>query len=120
MLKNEFNIPFSEGTLHEFVISMKDFADKGVKAHDFAKAIIDSGMHPPTVYFPLNVKEAMMIEPTETESAETLDRFAETLIRLKNLALSNPEKFQDFPETTEVCRPDEKRAVKQPNLCSKA
>ena len=120
LLKNDFDIPFPDGTLHEFVISAKNYADKGVKALDFAKALIDRGIHPPTVYFPLNVKEAIMVEPTETESRETLDNFAETLIGLAGLAENSPEAFHDFPATTPVCRPDEVAAVKKPNLRYKA
>lgn len=120
LLKNDFDIPFSDGTLHEFVISTKNYADKGVKALDFAKALIDKGIHPPTVYFPLNVKEAIMIEPTETESKETLDYFAQTMIELARLAENTPEVFHAFPASTPVCRPDEVAAVKQPNLRYKA
>ncbi|HAK44670.1 MAG TPA: hypothetical protein DCO79_01945 [Spirochaeta sp.] len=119
-LGERFSIPFSEGTLHEFVISAKDFADKGVKAHDLAKAIIDSGFHPPTVYFPLNVKEAIMVEPTESESKETLDAFVDALFKIADLADSDPDRFHYFPETTPVCRPDEVKAVKEPNLRYKA
>ena len=119
-LCKRFNIPFQEGTLHEFVISAKDFADKGVKALDFAKAIIDTGFHPPTVYFPLNIKEAIMVEPTETESKATLDNFADELLRLADLAEQNPGDFSACPKTTPVCRPDEVKAVKEPNLASKA
>lgn len=116
MLKDHFDIPFQDGTLHEFVISAKNFAENGVKALDFAKALIDYGIHPPTVYFPLNVKEAIMIEPTETESKETLDNFVKTLISLAELAENSPEVFHNFPETTSVSRPDEVAAVKRPNL----
>ncbi len=116
LLKNRFEIPYPDATLHEFVISAKNYADNGVKALDFAKAIIDTGFHPPTVYFPLNVKEAMMIEPTETESKETLDAFAAELIRLADLAEKDPSAFHDFPETSPVSRPDEVKAVKEPNL----
>jgi len=116
MLKDHFDIPFQNGTLHEFVISAKNFADNGVKALDFAKALIDYGIHPPTVYFPLNVKEAIMVEPTETESKETLDNFVKTLINLAELAKNSPEVFHNFPETTSVSSPDEVAAVKKPNL----
>ena len=115
-LKDYFDIPYPDDTLHEFVLSVKDYAENGVKALDFAKALIDKGFHPPTVYFPLNVKEAMMIEPTETESKETIDAFADELIRLADLAKKNPEKFHNFPVTTSVSRPDETAAVKTPNL----
>ncbi|MDC7227129.1 MAG: aminomethyl-transferring glycine dehydrogenase subunit GcvPB [Spirochaetales bacterium] len=119
-LKERFHIPHPEGTLHEFVISAKNFSEKGVKALDFAKAIIDTGFHPPTVYFPLNIKEAIMVEPTETESRQTLDSFVDELLRLADLADSEPSRFHDFPEKAPVCRPDEVRAVKHPNLSYKA
>ena len=119
-LKDRFDIPFSDGTLHEFVISAKNFADGGVKALDFAKALIDRNIHPPTIYFPLNVKEAMMVEPTETESRETLDHFVEMMFEIAELAEKEPEIFHNFPETTPVCRPDEVGAVKNPNLRYKA
>ncbi len=115
-LKERFNIPFPENTLHEFVVSAKNYADMGVRAHDFAKALIDTGFHPPTVYFPLNVKEAIMVEPTETESKETLDAFADELIKLADKAYEDPEWFKNCPVTTEICRPDETNAVKRPNL----
>ena len=112
-LQNDFSIPYPNGTLHEFVISAKDYASRGVKALDFAKALIDYGMHPPTVYFPLNVPEALMIEPTETESPETLDHFAETLIELSRKADHEPAFFKTCPRTTVVSRLDEVKAVKQ-------
>ncbi len=115
-LKERFYIPFPENTLHEFVISAKNYADMGVRAHDFAKALIDTGFHPPTVYFPLNVKEAIMVEPTETESKETLDAFADELIKLADKAYKDPEWFKNCPVTTEICRPDETTAVKKPDL----
>ncbi len=115
-LKDKFNIPFPENTLHEFVISLKDYADSGVRANDFAKALIDEGFHPPTVYFPLNVKEAVMIEPTETESKETLDAFADAFTALADIADNRPEYFADCPTGSSVCRPDETAAVKNPNL----
>lgn len=115
-LRKRFSIPFQNGTLHEFVISAKGFAEGGVRANDFAKALIDRGIHPPTVYFPLNVKEAMMVEPTETESRETLDNFIDVMFETADLAVSNPEAFKDFPLSMPVCRPDEVRAVKQPDL----
>lgn len=119
LLKDHFDIPFPEATMHEFVISLKNFAKDGVKALDFAKGLIDTGIHPPTVYFPLNVKEAMMIEPTETESIETLDLFAEKLKELAGKAVAHPESFKTMPETSSVSRPDESKAVKDPNLSFK-
>jgi len=112
-LKEHYQVPCLQTCMHEFVISARKQAEKGVKAMDIAKALIDEGFHPPTVYFPLIIKEAMMIEPTETESKETLDRFADAMIRLAQIAETNPEYFQRAPVTTPVSRPDELRAVKQ-------
>jgi len=96
-----------EGTcMHEFVASAVRQAKAGVTANDIAKALIDRGFHPPTVYFPLTVKEAMMMEPTETESRETIDAFAEALIEIAKLAADNPQEILDAPVTTPVSRLD--------------
>ena len=96
-----------EGTcMHEFVASAVRQAKAGVTANDIAKALIDRGFHPPTVYFPLTVKEAMMIEPTETESKETLDAFAEAMIEIAQLVTDNPQEILDAPVTTPVSRLD--------------
>ena len=111
-LKEHYDIPYGENCLHEFVASAEAQAEKGVSALDIAKALIDRGIHPPTIYFPLIVKEALMIEPTETESKETLDGFIEIMIELADLAEKSPEEFKKFPKTTPVTRPDEVKAVK--------
>jgi len=87
-----------------------------VHAIDIAKALIDKGIHPPTVYFPLIVKEAMMIEPTETESKETLDKFVEAMLEYLELSEGGHEKFEGFPATTPVSRLDETKAAKDMNL----
>ncbi len=98
---------------HECVFSpSKKMLDAGVHAIDVAKALIDRGFHPPTVYFPTTVKEAMMIEPTETESKETLDAFIEAMKEIAAVAESEPEKIKAAPVTTPVCRPDETAAAK--------
>ena len=89
-----------------------------MRALDIAKALIDRGIHPPTVYFPLTVKEAMMVEPTETESKETLDHFVEVMIELANLAEKDPGAFKKFPETTPVGRVDEVKAAKDMDVAS--
>ena len=81
-----------------------------------AKALIDRGYHPPTVYFPLTVPEAMMIEPTECESKETLDAFCEAMIEIAEQAKSDPEAVKACPKTTVVGRLDETRAARQPDL----
>jgi len=103
--------------MHEFVLSARRQAEHGVRALDIAKAVIDSGFHPPTVYFPLIVKEAMMVEPTETESKDTLDRFAETMRDIAARAESAPGEFEELPRTTCVSRPDELQAARQMDVC---
>jgi len=98
---------------HECVFSpTKEMLDNGVHAIDIAKALIDRGFHPPTVYFPTIVKEAMMIEPTETESKETLDEFIAVMIEIAKLAKTNPDELKKAPVTTPVSRPDETAAAK--------
>jgi len=104
---------------HECVLSTTDkMSENGVHAIDIAKALIDRGFHPPTVYFPTIIKEAMMIEPTETESKETLDAFIEAMIELAHLADTDPEKLRNAPVTTPVSRPDEVAAAKNLNIAS--
>ena len=93
-------------------------AQNGIHAIDIAKALIDRGFHPPTVYFPAIVEEAMMIEPTETESKETLDVFIDAMIDIAKLAEAEPEKLKSAPLTTPVWRPDETAAAKNLNIAS--
>ncbi|MGG3735846.1 aminomethyl-transferring glycine dehydrogenase subunit GcvPB, partial [Heyndrickxia coagulans] len=88
----------------------------GVRTFDIAKRLLDFGFHPPTVYFPLNVEECMMIEPTETESKETLDAFIDAMIQIAKEAEENPEIVQEAPHTTIVKRLDETRAARKPVL----
>ncbi len=102
--------------MHECVLSATPQAQKGVHALDIAKALIDRGFHPPTMYFPLIVPEALMIEPTETESKETLDEFIEALIEIVNLVDTDPEAVLACPLTTPVKRLDETLAARKPNL----
>lgn len=97
--------------MHECVLSI---ADRDVTALDLAKYLIDNGIHPPTIYFPLIVKEAFMIEPTETESKETLDNFISVLVEADRLAKETPEKLKKTPETTANCRFDEALAARRP------
>ena len=100
--------------MHEFVASAKDLKkEKNLTAMDIAKRVLDFGFHAPTVYFPLTVPEAVMIEPTETESKETLDAFAETLRRVVG---ETTEVSTTAPHSTQVNRPDEVRAARQPEL----
>ncbi len=100
--------------MHEFVASAgKLKSEKGVTTMDLAKRLIDFGIHPPTVYFPLLVKEAMMIEPTETENRKTLDYFAEVL---RKILSEDPALLHDAPHTTAISRADEVAAAKNPVL----
>lgn len=115
-LKGYYKLPYDRKCMHECVFSAEWQKEKGVSALDIAKFLIDKGIHPPTVYFPLIVKEALMIEPTETESKETLDYFISAMIEAAELAKTHPEKFAEFPENTPVSRPDEVKAAKDMNL----
>lgn len=116
-LKKTFDIPFSGHCMHEFVISLEKLKkEKGVSALDFAKALLDYGMHPPTMYFPLIVHEALMVEPTETETKETLDEAIEIYQKIYNQALLNPEELHQSPISTVIGRPDEVTAARNPIL----
>jgi glycine dehydrogenase subunit 2 len=112
-LKDYYAPAFDAICKHECVFSpTQQMLDNGVHAIDIAKALIDRGFHPPTVYFPTIVKEAMMIEPTETESQETMDAFIEAMIEIADLAVNDPAQLKDAPVTTPVSRPDETAAAK--------
>ena len=116
-LKKHYALAFDVICKHECVFSIsKQMAENGIRAIDVAKALMDRGFHPPTVYFPAIVKEAMMIEPTETESKETLDAFIDAMIEIAKLAQTDPEKLKSAPLTTSVCRPDETAAAKNLNI----
>lgn len=116
-LKKVYHLPYDKTCMHEFVISASRQMEKGVRALDIAKFLIDNNMHPPTVYFPLIVKEAIMIEPTETESKETLDRFVDVMLRAAELSETNPGILKDAPVTMPVSRLDEVKAARELN-CS--
>jgi glycine dehydrogenase subunit 2 len=116
-LKEDFDLPFDKTCMHEFVLSAKKQMPHGVRAVDIAKALIDEGFHPPTVYFPLIVKEALMIEPTETESKETLDAFAAAMKAIARKAETSPDALLAAPVSTPVNRPDEVKAVKDMDFC---
>ena len=104
---------------HECVFTTTDkMTDNDIRALDIAKALIDRGFHPPTVYFPITVHESIMIEPTETESKETLDAFIDAMIEIAGLAENDPEKLKAAPTTTPVSRPDEVAAAKNLNIAS--
>lgn len=111
-LKDDFELPFDQPCMHEFVLSARRQMEHGVHALDIAKALIDEGFHPPTVYFPLIVKEAMMIEPTETESKETLDAFIAAMTRIARRAREQPDTLRAAPVSTAVSRPDEVNAAR--------
>lgn len=115
-LENHFQLPYSGPAMHEFVLSGIEQKLKGVSTADMAKRLLDFGFHAPTIYFPLIVREAMMIEPTETESRETLDKFADCLIQIAKEVEENPEIIMTAPHSTPVSRLDEAKAVKQPNI----
>ena len=103
--------------MHEFVATARPLEKRhGVRATDVAKRLIDLGYHPSTVYFPLVVDEAMMIEPTETETPETLDAFADALRRVAREAASDPDLLHEAPVTTPVRRLDEARAARHLHL----
>ena len=109
--------PAAEGPcMHECVLSADPLAPFGVRALDVAKALIDEGVHPPTIYFPLIVKEALMIEPTETETKETLDAFIEAMRRIAKQARDDPESLRSAPHTAPVGRLDETGAARKPVL----
>ena len=117
-LRDHYDLAHDALCKHECVFSASRQAAGGVSAMDLAKALIDRGMHPPTVYFPLTVKEAMMIEPVETESKETLDAFIDVMIELAGLAETDPDSFATAPTTTPVSRLDEVAAARKPDLAS--
>ncbi len=104
--------------MHECVLSAKPFAANDVHALDIAKALIDRGIHPPTMYFPLIVPEALMIEPTETESKSTLDNFIDAMREIAEQANSTPDTLKQAPRTTPVGRLDETRAARKPDLAA--
>jgi glycine dehydrogenase subunit 2 len=116
-LADAYDIPFDRPCKHEFVASAATIKrETGVRTLDIAKRLIDFGFHPPTIYFPLIVEEGMLIEPTETESVETLDAFADTLIAIAGEAASDPELVRSAPHTAPVKRLDEATAARHPNL----
>ncbi|MFT8317456.1 MAG: aminomethyl-transferring glycine dehydrogenase subunit GcvPB [Sporolactobacillus sp.] len=115
-LSTAFDTPFKQFCKHEFVLSGSRQKALGVRTLDMAKRLLDFGYYPPTIYFPLLVDEAMMIEPTETESKETLDAFADHLLNIAHEAEDNPEIVQEAPHQTVIKRMDETRAARKPVL----
>jgi len=116
-LKKTYHLYYDTTCMHEFVLSAKKMKEEyGISALDIAKGLLDHGYHPPTIYFPSIVPESIMIEPTETESKETLDGFVDTMLEIYQLAVDDPEKLHEAPLHTAVRRVDEVLAVKQPIL----
>ena len=115
-LKDIYHLPYPGPSLHECVFNDKNQASSKVTTMDIAKALIDHGFHPPTVYFPLIVKAALMVEPTETESKETLDQFIQAMKDIALQAKDDPDSVHDTPKRPKVSRPDEARAARKPVL----
>jgi glycine dehydrogenase subunit 2 len=116
-LMDTYHLQYNRICMHECVLSSKNIkAETGITTKDVAKRLIDYGMHPPTVYFPLIVEEALMIEPTETESKETLDQFIAAMKAIAQEARENPDIVHSAPNTTELTRLDEVTAAREPNL----
>jgi glycine dehydrogenase subunit 2 len=114
-LRDAYELPFDRLCMHEFVVSARGLKrGHGVTALDVAKRLMDFGFHPPTIYFPLVVPEALMIEPTETEAKETLDAFADAMLEIAREAAEEPETVKAAPTSRPVRRLDEVRAAKSP------
>lgn len=110
-LKKHFKTPYNKPCMHEFVVSCDPQAEKGVRALDIAKRLLDFGIHAPTIYFPAIVHECLMIEPTESENVETLDHFVEVMLQILKEIDENPEIVKSAPHTLSVKRIDEKHAA---------
>lgn len=115
-LKGAYREPYRRACMHECVFSAADQARAGVTALDIAKALLDKGFHPPTIYFPLTVPEALMIEPTETESRDTLDAFVEAMLDIAERVRDDPDAIRAAPVSQPVYRLDEVRAARQLDL----
>jgi glycine dehydrogenase subunit 2 len=115
-LSDRYEEAYPGPNMHEIVMSGRRQRQQGVRTLDIAKRLMDYGFHPPTVYFPLIVDEAMMIEPTETENKDTLDAFANALLAIADEVENDPDTVRTAPHTTVVGRLDEARAARQPDL----
>ena len=116
-LKDYYDVAYDQICMHEFVLSLDRLKhETGVSAMDVAKESLDFGIHPPTMYFPLIVHEALMLEPTETESRETLDEAAEVFIEIAKMAYEDPEYLHEAPHNCPIKRPDEVEAARKPIL----
>jgi glycine dehydrogenase subunit 2 len=116
-VKDHFEVPFDDYCMHEFIISGNRQKKLGVTTKDIGKRLLDYGFHAPTVYFPLTVPEAMLIEPTETENMQNLDAFSDAMIAIAKEAETNPELVQNAPHSTELRRLDEALAARNLNIC---
>ncbi|WP_231493365.1 hypothetical protein [Alicyclobacillus macrosporangiidus] len=115
-LAGAYDLPYDRVCKHEFVLSGRRQKQQGVRTLDIAKRLLDFGVHPPTIYFPLIVEECLMIEPTECESLETLDEFADIMLRIAKEVEENPEYVRAAPHRTVVGRLDEVTAARSPVL----
>jgi glycine dehydrogenase subunit 2 len=115
-LRDLYSVPYDGPCMHEFVMSAAAHAQRGATARDIGKRLLDFDMHAPTVYFPLIVPEALMVEPTETEDLRALDRFVEVMEQIDREILDDPETVRQAPHTTPVRRPDETQAARHPIL----
>ena len=116
-LMDHYDMSYNTRCMHEFVMTLQGLAhDTGVTAMDVAKRLLDFGIHPPTMYFPLIVHEALMVEPTETESPETLDQAAQVFLDILAEAKADPESLHQAPRCCPVGRPDEVTAARSPIL----
>ncbi len=115
-LRDTYRVPYDRICMHEFVAEGR-FDGSDVRALDIAKRLMDYNFHPPTNYFPLIVHEALMIEPTETENKDTLDAFADALIKIAEEAKTQPELLHNAPSTTPFGRMDEVKAARELVLC---
>ena len=115
-LKDTYHLPYDRRCMHEVIFSAKDQKAGGVRGLDIAKRLLDYGFHAPTMYFPLIVDESLMIEPTETESKETLDAFIEAMKAIDQEVTEDPSLVKAAPHITPVSRLDETRAARQPDL----
>jgi glycine dehydrogenase subunit 2 len=117
LLKDVFPVAYDHICMHEFVLTLADIKkETGISALDVAKGLLDFGMHPPTMYFPLIVPEALMLEPTETESRQSLIDAAEKYKLVKEKIYSAPDELRNAPLTTYIGRPDEVKAARNPIL----
>jgi glycine dehydrogenase subunit 2 len=117
LLSGYYDMAYQQGCMHEFVMTLEKLKkETGVSAMDVAKGLLDFGIHPPTMYFPLIVHEALMVEPTETESKETLEEAAEYFIKLYQIAQTAPEQLHEAPVNTKVRRLDEVGAARNPRI----